>query len=368
MDNQIQNVKSQHFVRPEDAGVSTLNNAAEYLAQEIGTIVGKDALKEVGKKGKDAAGAPQGNALALQQPDEGATQPSSINPMVYALVASALSYSSTQKTMEGQSEVLDAQDAAYSEKCKEQIQDIQDSIDQANKSAKAGTAMEVFSWVATIAIDAVAVAAVCITGGAALPLLVGAMIATTLKVGSEFGSPVMTAATNALASGLEKLGMSDQAAQLIASVAVQLTVLVGTIVACGVTALAKDAIVTLGEKAVKKVVGASVKLSWNLLESASESTAKLAQGAMSGGKVLAGVAGVGTGVSEVVGSGYDYSAAMAEISAKGKQAVLDALMKLMNMEMDNISSIMAIASATVSGIAENISSESETASVVSRNI
>lgn len=368
MDNQIQNVKPQSFVRPEDAGVSTLNNAAEYLAQEIGTIVGKDALKEVGKKGKDAAGVAQGNALAIQQPEEGATEPSNINPMVFALVASALTYSTTQKTMEGQSDVLDAQDAAYSEKCKEQIQDIQNSIDQANSASKAGNLANIFGWVATIAIDVVAVAAVVVTGGAALPLLVGAMIATTLKVGSEFGSPVLTAATNALASGLEALGVSDDTAQLIASVAVQLTVLVGTIVACGVTALAKDAIVTLGEKAIKKVTKAAVKLSWNLLETASESTAKLAQGAMTGGKVLAAGAGVAQGGSEVVGSGYDFAATKSEIAAKGKQAVLDALMKLMNMEMDNISKIMAIASALVSGIADNIASESDTVSVVSRNI
>lgn len=369
MDNQIQNVKPQNFVRPEDAGVSTLNNAAQYLAQEIGTIVGKEALKEVDKKGQDVAGTPQGNALAIQQPDEGATQPSNINPMVFALVASALTYSTSQKTMEGQSDVLDAQNAAYAEKCKEQIQDIQDSIDSANKSAKAGTAMEVFGWVATIAIDVVAVAAVIGTGGAALPLLVGAVIATGLKVGAEFGSPGLTAATNGVAKLLEGCGMSDDKAQALASVLVQVAVVAVSIVAClGSGYAVKKGALALGEKAITKVTGKVAKLSWNLLEGSSELTNKLAHVAKVLGVSTSLVAGAGEGASSIASSSYDYSAEMAQISAKGKQSVLDALMKLMNMEMDNISSIMAIASATVSGIAENISSESETASVVSRNI
>lgn len=366
MNDHIQNVRPQHFVRPEDAGVSTLNNAAEYLAKEIGTIVGKESLREVGKKPSTEQAQAQGG-LALQQPADNATEPSNINPLIFSMVAVALTMKTTKESQEGQFSVLDTDQAAYAAKCKDQIDQIQDSIDQANKSKKAGTWGNIFGWVATIAIDVVAIAATVLTGGAALPLLVGAVIATTLKVGSEFGSPGLTALTNLVAKGLEAMGVSDNTAQLIAGIVVAVAVVVVSIVACAGTGLAADSIVTLGEKGLKKLTGAAVKLSWNLLSDASSTVGKVAFGLKVAGGVTSGVATVGTGASDIASSTFDYKSAMAEIEAKGSQAVLNALNELMDQLLDKISMIFQLEAALVSGLAANISGAGQTVGMVARN-
>jgi hypothetical protein len=367
MNDQIQNVRPQHFVRPEDAGVSTLSNAAQYLAKEIGTIVGKESLKVIGKevgkqKGQDAG------MLFIQPPEPGGTEPSKINPLVFALAASALSYSTNKQTEEGQTSVLNVQNASYSEQCKQQIADIQNSIDEASKSSKAGTWGDVFGWVATIAIDVVAIAATVLTGGAALPLLIGAMIATTLKVGSEFGSPLLTDLTNVVAKGLEDLGMSDQAAQVVAGIVVAVAVVVVSIVACAGAGAATESLVSLGEKGIKKLTGTAVKLSWNLVSDASSVTGKVAFGMKSAAGIAMGAATVGEGAASTTASVYDYQSAMAQVAAKGKQAVMDALQQLMNQEIDNLGAIFAMEAELVSGLAANISSLSETGSTLARNI
>jgi hypothetical protein len=105
----------------------------------------------------------------------------------------------------------------------EQMAKINESLEQMDKATISNNFTRVFGWLMAAAAVALAVVSCVATGGIAAGAVVGAVMAVGMCVMNETG--VTEDLTEALTDALKNAGMSDQAAQILAS----LTVAVGMI-------------------------------------------------------------------------------------------------------------------------------------------
>ena len=104
---------------------------------------------------------------------------------------------------------------------------IEKSLKDMDKAAESRLASKIFGWIMTALAVVAAVVACVATGGLALGPVIGAGIAIACQVLSETGA--MDKIVEGLAKGLEDLGMSKQAAQILAQVLITVAIMAASL-------------------------------------------------------------------------------------------------------------------------------------------
>jgi len=119
-----------------------------------------------------------------------------------------------------QKDALDTERKGRSEKIEKSLKDM-------DKAAESRKASKIFGWIMTALAVVAAVVACIATGGLAVGPVIGACIAIGCQVLSETG--VMDKIIEKLAKGLEDLGMSKQAAQILAQVLITAAIMAASL-------------------------------------------------------------------------------------------------------------------------------------------
>ena len=326
---------------PGEANIQTLSQAGNLLLEQIaplmekaGLTVSKDKVKEGDSKAK--------SGVFIQEPTA-----KSIPPGAWSIVVAALNIQNSQEAMKTTFLNLDSMSNERTAQIKAQNEDINNSIQEADKQGKAGNVGNVFGWIAASVTLIAGVALTVMTGGAAWPLLAAGILGMGLMIDSATGSHVMNFVTDKVsgfvsglgntlsAMGFDKAGgwISDHADQ-IATAIVAVTIVaaeVGLSVFGGI-----GAIKGLGEAAKSiRVAGKAV---------------------MGAASVVGGAAAVGGGSAGIASSVYGYNATEFQIDSQEKQKLIDQLKSFMDQLVQSISRYFSIIMQSVDVLTTNISS------------
>ncbi len=203
-----------------DTKASEIVNQALSLLGDAGIKIRNTATRT------DSTGTPTGanGVPALDNPDDVKAREANLEKLVAYL---QLDNDERQAEMaKGRINLL--KDSLSSEHTarKEKIEKTLKDMEKANASQKRN---KIFGWIMTALAVVAAVVACVATGGLATGAVVAAGIALTCQILNETG--VMEKLTDKLAEGLQKLGLSKQAAQIVAQVAIAVVIIAASIAA-----------------------------------------------------------------------------------------------------------------------------------------
>jgi len=243
-----------------------------------------------------------------------------------------------KERIEIQKDTIDSERKNRSEKIEKSLKDM-------DKAAQSRKASRVFGWLMTALAVVAAVVACVATGGLALGPVIGAGIAIACQVLSETG--VMDKIVEKLAEGLEKLGLSKQAAQILAQVLITVAIMAASLGA----GLAGG-----GASAVSNLVKAA---------KATVETAEKVRAAVAIAMTVTGVAATITGGV----SAYDsYKSGMSQADVKETEKILAALRQRLDECEEELEQIMQQLQAAVSQVAELLSSATDTSEAIANNL
>ncbi|MCR5413983.1 MAG: type III secretion system translocon subunit SctE [Kiritimatiellae bacterium] len=227
---------------------------------------------------------------------------------------------------------------------KERIDKINESLEKMDKASKMGILGKIFGW-AMAALAVVAAVAACVaTGGVALGPCVGALVAVGSMVLSETGT--MDKIVKGLSDLLQKAGMSKQAAQIVAQVAI-----CAAIIAASVGA---------------GYLGSASKLSGLFTTSATlQNIAQNASPVLRTVMVGMGILGIGMG-GYTAKINYDSGNAQADVSEAEK--FLEIMRQRLAESEEELNQILQSLQNGISDVAELIASHTDTAASIARNI
>ena len=224
---------------------------------------------------------------------------------------------------------------------KDRMDKLNETLKKMEKAAASAKRNKIFGWLMAAVAVVIAVAACVATGGLAAGPIIGAAIALGTCILSETGA--MDKITEKLAEGLEKLGMSKEAAQIVAQVAIALVILAATLACCG--------------------AGAGAALS---------NTAKLSQqvahAIQKGADIAMKMMGVVSIVSNGVGAAQNYAAgrAQADLTETGK--ILALLRQQMEESQDELQKILELIQNVFSNLVAILDSETDTQKTIAQQM
>lgn len=192
-------------LNPDNEEIQTPGYRAAYPFKE-------NAISEAPYKSRPEQ--PPGNSFA---PELAAPQPRSSDELVSLLLL--------VKTRSSNEQIKASQDDVQVNKVKQQqkhdeiLEQIEKSIEAGDKAKKGGVFGKIFGWIAGIA-TAIAGAALVATGVGAVAGAAMLALAVDGMVGMATGHSLMGELTKGVAKGLEAMGMSETAANIVASVTV----------------------------------------------------------------------------------------------------------------------------------------------------
>ena len=237
--------------------------------------------------------------------------------------------------IEVQKDTLDAERKNRSEK-------IEKSLNDMDKAAESRKANKIFGWLMTALAVVAAVVACVATGGLAVGPVIGAAIAIGCQVLSETG--VMDKITEKLAKGLESLGLSKQASQILAQVLITVAIMAASLGA----GLAGG-----GASAVSNAVNGSAKA----IEQVRAAVA-----------IASMVVGAASTVAGGVGAYQGYKAGMSEADVKETEKFIAALQQRLEESEEELEQILQQIQNAISQVAELISSATDTSAEIAQNI
>ena len=234
-----------------------------------------------------------------------------------------------------QKDSLDTERKSRSEKIDKSLKDM-------DKAAKSRTASKIFGWIMT-AIAVIAAVVACIaTAGIAVGPVVGAGIAIACQVLSETG--VMDKLAEKLAKGLEGLGLSKEAAQILAQVLITVAIMAASIgtgfLGGGGSALANA--VKGGAETIEKVRAAVA--------------------------ITAMVIGVGSTISGGVGAYQGYKAGMSQADVSETEKFITALQQRLDECEEELNQILEQLQQAISQVAEMLMSATDTSNEIANNL
>ncbi len=221
---------------------------------------------------------------------------------------------------------------------KDRMDKLNKSLEKMDKAARTNLFNKIFGWIMAAVAVVIAVAACVATGGLAVGPCIGAAIALGSCIMNETGA--MDKLLEGIASGLEKLGLSKDAAKIIAQVAMALVIMAATIATCGAG------------------VGAA----------ASGTAATIAQNIQKGADVamkLMGVAGI---ISNGVGAGQNYAAGQAQADLTETSKVLAQLRRQLQDSEDELKEILELIQSTFSDLVAILDSATDTQKTIAQQM
>jgi DNA-binding transcriptional MerR regulator len=240
-----------------------------------------------------------------------------------------------KERIEIQKDTLDAERQNRSEKIEKSLKDM-------DKAAESRKASRVFGWLMTALAVVAAVVACVATGGLAVGPVIGAGIAIACQVLSETG--VMDKIVEKLAEGLEKLGLSKQAAQIVAQVLITVAIMAASMGA-GFAGGGGSAVSTLVKGAAETMdkVRAAVAIAMT-------------------------VTGVAATITGGVGAYQGYQAGMSQADVKETEKILAALKQRLDESEEELEQILQQLQAAVAQVAELLSSATDTSEEIAHNL
>ena len=225
---------------------------------------------------------------------------------------------------------------------KNRSEKIDKSLKDMDKAAQSRKANKIFGWLMTALAVVAAVVACVATGGLAVGPVIGAFIAIGCQVLSETGA--MDKITEKLAKGLESLGLSKQASQILAQVLITVAIMAASLGAgfAGGGAAAVSNAINGSTKAIEQVRAAIA--------------------------IASTVVGVASTVSGGVGAYQGYQAGMSEADVKETEKFIAALQQRLDESEEELEQILQMLQNAISQVAEIISSATSTSEEIAQNI
>ena len=211
------------------------------------------------------------------------------------------------------------------------------SLKDMDEAAAARTRNKIFGWLMTGLAILGAVVACVATGGLATGAVIGAGIALGAQILNETGA--MDKIVSGISKGLQSLGMSKMAADIVAQVAITLV-----IVAASIGAGAAG-----GAANVTELTGTIAR--------ALQSAARLVKPALT---IATGLIGAGSTVSGGVGAYQNYKSGMSDADLKETEKYLAIIQQRMDEAEEELEHILQMIQDFIGQIAQLLSSETET--------
>jgi len=243
-----------------------------------------------------------------------------------------------KERIEIQKDTLDAERKNRSEKIDKSLKDM-------DKAAKSRKASGIFGWVMTALAVVAAVVACIATGGLAIGPVIGAGIAIACQVLNETG--VMNKLVEKLAEGLEKAGLSKQAAQILAQVLITVAIMAASMGA---------GFAGGGGTAVSNLVKGAAKT----METVEKVRAAIA--------IATTVVGTASTITGGVGAYQGYQAGMSQADVSETEKVITALKQRLEESEEELQQILAQLQNAVAQVAELLSSATDTSEEIAHNL
>ena len=224
---------------------------------------------------------------------------------------------------------------------KERMEKLQESLDKMDEAASAGIFGKIFGWLMAAVAVVVAVAACVATGGLAIGAVAAAVIAVGSMVLNETGA--MDEIVKGLADLLESMGMSKDAAKVVAQVAIAVAIMAATI-ACG---------------------GASAS---SILANAGDTLSQTTQTVLKIADVAMKAVGLLSVTANTVSSYKSYEAGMAQADLTEATKVLQQLRQQLEESQEELQSILELIQSIYSNIVTLLQTESDTQSTLANNL
>ena len=250
-----------------------------------------------------------------------------------------------QDRIEMQKDSLDAERNNRKEKIDKSLKDM-------DKAAESRKASKIFGWLMTALAVVAAVVACVATGGLAIGPVIGAGIAIACQVLNETG--VMDKIVQKLAEGLEKLGLSKQAAQIVAQVLITVAIMAASLGA-GLAGGGAHAV-----SSVAKGVADSVKGLQVTVEAMDKIRAAVA--------LTMTIVGIGSAVAGGVGAYNGYKAGMSQAEVSETEKYITALKQRLDECEEELEQILQQLQQAISQTAEILSSATDTQTEIANNM
>ena len=229
---------------------------------------------------------------------------------------------------------------------------IEKSLKDMDKAAQSRKASRIFGWLMTALAVVAAVVACVATGGLAVGPVVGAGIAIACQVLNETG--VMDKIVEKLAKGLESLGLSKQASQILAQVLITVAIMAASLGA-GLAGGGASAV-----SSVAKGVADSVKGLHVTVEAMDKLRAAVA--------VATTLVGVGSGITGGVGAYQGYKAGMSQADVSETEKYITALKQRLDECEEELNQILQQLQQSIGQVAEMLSSATDTSTQIANNL
>ncbi|MBR1588118.1 MAG: type III secretion system translocon subunit SctE [Kiritimatiellae bacterium] len=247
--------------------------------------------------------------------------------------------------IEIQKDSLDAERKSRSEKIDKALKDM-------DKAAESRKASKIFGWLMTALAVVAAVVACIATGGLAIGPVVGAGIAIACQVLNETG--VMDKIVEKLAKGLEGLGMSKQAAQILAQVLITVAIMAASLG----TGLAGG-----GAAAISNTIKGATQAA-HAVKIAAETMDKIRTAVA----IASMVVGLASTITGGVASYRNFNAGMAQADVSETEKFIAALKQRLDESEEELKQILLQLQAAVAQVAEMLSSATDTSNEIAQNL
>lgn len=224
---------------------------------------------------------------------------------------------------------------------KDRLEKIKETMDKMDEAANASIFSKIFGWLMAAIAVVVAVAACVATGGLALGPVIGAVLAVGCMVMTETGA--MEDIMKGLAEALEKMGMSKQAAQIVAQVVIAVAILAASLACCGAGAAS--------------VVGNSAS-----------AAAKLAQTIQKAADIAMKVVGVGSVIAGGVSAAAHYKSGEAQADLTETTKILAMIRKQLEESEDELQKILEMIQGIYADIVNILGSETDTMKTIANQM
>ncbi len=224
---------------------------------------------------------------------------------------------------------------------KERMKKLTESLEKMDKAAKSKLFNKIFGWLMAAVAVVVAVAACVATGGIAVGPVIGAAIALGACILDATGA--MDKITEALAKGLEKLGLSKEAAQIVASIAIAVVIMAASLGCCA--------------------SGASVAIS-----SVSNTVKEVAEAVQKGANIAMKLMGVASLIGSGTAAGLNYASGMSQAELTEMSKVLAMLQQQLEESEDELQKILELIQNVFTDLVAILNSETDTQKTIAQQM
>ncbi len=227
-----------------------------------------------------------------------------------------------------------------------------DNEERQTAAAESRKASKIFGWLMTALAVVAAVVACVATGGLAVGPVIGAAIAIGCQVLNETG--VMDKIVEKLAKGLEGMGLSKQASQILAQVLITVAIMAASLGA-GLAGGGASAVSSVAKGVADTVKG--VKVTVETMEKIRAAVA-----------LTMTIVGIGSGVASGVGAYDAFKAGMSQADVSETEKYITALKQRLDECEEELNQILQMLQQAISQVAEMLSSATDTQTAIANNM